>query len=76
MGYLSFIGMRPKDANVDLQRVLDNLYILKCQNNPLAFFKKGSVIWVEREDHYDVFELKSDIEYNEKNIQKLLDEVN
>lgn len=54
---LQRIGFQKDDANVELLRLVDNVYLLAYECNPLAFLNAGSRIWVKRENGYDVYEL-------------------
>lgn len=51
------IGNQDKNANVRLQELVNGVFLLEHENNPLSFLNVGSHIWVKRENDYEVYEL-------------------
>lgn len=60
---LKLIQSHPIDTAIDLVLISEEhgIYIPKVYNTPLSFLKKGSVIWVKKETHYNVYELTENI---------------
>lgn len=51
------IDEKPLNANVELSKIAEGVNLWKAQDNPWFYLQKGNLIWVERENHYDVYEL-------------------
>lgn len=51
------IDEKPLNANVELSKIAEGVNLWKGQDNPWFYLQKGNLIWVERENHYDVYEL-------------------
>lgn len=61
---LTLIESKDKDSNVQLLRLIENVYILKVEYNSISFLKKGARIWVDKGDYYNVYELNKDLPSN------------
>ena len=72
---LTKIGERPLDANVELRNLRDNVYMLEHEYNPLSCLSEGSRIWVERENHYDVYELTEAWDRDEATREAFIDAI-
>ena len=51
------IDEKPLNANVELSKIAEGVNLWKAQDNPWFYLQAGNLIWVERENHYDVYEL-------------------
>ena len=48
---------KPLNSEVRLSKIAPGVNLLQAQDNPWFYLQKGNLIWVERENHYDVYEL-------------------
>ena len=72
---LKYIDEQPLGVNVELQNLKDNVHLLKHECNPLSYLSKGSRIWVERENHYDVYELTESWDKNKATEETFIDNI-
>ena len=69
------IDEKPLNANVELSRIAERMYLLKAQDNPWYYLQKGNLIWVERENHYDVYELTESWDRDEATEKTFIDNI-
>ena len=75
MSMLERKGEKPLDANVELSPIAERVNLLKAQKNPWFYLQKGNLIWVERENHYDVYELTESWDKNKATEETFIDNI-
>lgn len=69
------IDEKPLDANVELSKIAEGVNLWKAQDNPWFYLQKGNLIWVERENHYDVYELTESWDRNKATEEAFIDNI-
>ena len=69
------IDEKPLNANVELSKIAEGVNLWKAQDNPWFYLQKGNLIWVEREDHYDVYELTESWDRDEATEEAFIDNI-
>ena len=69
------IDEKPLNANVELSKIAEGVNLWKAQDNPWFYLQKGNLIWVEREDHYDVYKLTKAWNKKEKTEEAFIDDI-
>ena len=67
------IDEKPLNANVELSKIAEGVNLWKAQDNPWFYLQKGNLIWVERENHYDVYELTESWDRNKATEEAFID---
>lgn len=69
------IDEKPLNANVELSKIAEGVNLWKAQDNPWFYLQKGNLIWVERENHYDVYELTESWDRNKATEETFIDNI-
>ena len=69
------IDEKPLNANVELSKIAEGVNLWKAQDNPWFYLQKGNLIWVERENHYDVYELTESWDRNKATEKAFIDNI-
>lgn len=69
------IDEKPLNANVELSKIAEGVNLWKAQDNPWFYLQKGNLIWVERENHYDVYELTESWDRNKATEEAFIDNI-
>lgn len=69
------IDEKPLNANVELSKIAEGVNLWKAQDNPWFYLQKGNLIWVERENHYDVYELTEAWDKNKATEETFIDNI-
>ena len=69
------IDEKPLNANVELSKIAEGVNLWKAQDNPWYYLQKGNLIWVERENHYDVYELTESWDRNKATEEAFIDNI-
>lgn len=69
------IDKKPLNANVELSKIAEGVNLWKAQDNPWFYLQKGNLIWVERENHYDVYELTESWDRNKATEEAFIDNI-
>ena len=69
------IDEKPLNANVELSKIAEGVNLWKAQDNPWYYLQKGNLIWVKRENHYDVYELTEAWDRNEATREAFIDAI-
>lgn len=72
---LRIIEERPLNANVKLSKIAPEVNLLGAHDNPWYYLQKGNLIWIEREDHYDVYELQESWDRNPETEQTFIEAI-
>lgn len=66
---------KPLNSEVRLSKIAPGVNLLQAQDNPWFYLQKGNLIWVERENHYDVYELTEAWDRDEATQEAFIDAI-